>query len=143
MESGWLSVEQVAEGLGMHVRTVRGYIRSGRLTAVRIGKQYRIARADLDAFTGQPNPPEHPRAEVSAVVELSGVGQRTADRLATLVTAGAQLRHDRAEPLRIQSIYDDERARLKIVILGDPATAADVLHTIHSVWESENGMLES
>jgi excisionase family DNA binding protein len=143
VEPGWLSVEQVAERLGLHVRTVRGYIRSGRLTAVRIGKQYRITRADLGSFTGQPAATERPRVEVSAVVELSGVGQRAADRLATLVTAGAQLRHDRAEPLRVQSVYDDERARLKIIILGDPATAADMLHTIHSVWESENGMFAS
>ena len=47
------SVEQVAESLGLHVRTVRNYVRDGRLKAVRIGKQYRIARADLDALTGQ------------------------------------------------------------------------------------------
>lgn len=45
------SVEQVAEQLGLHVRTVRGYIRSGRLKAVRIGKQYRIARSDLAELT--------------------------------------------------------------------------------------------
>ncbi len=47
------SVEQVAERLGLHVRTVRNYVRDGRLKAVRIGKQYRIAREDLDALTGQ------------------------------------------------------------------------------------------
>ena len=48
------SVEQVAERLGLHVRTVRNYVRDGRLKAVRIGKQYRIAREHLDALTGQP-----------------------------------------------------------------------------------------
>ncbi len=42
-----LSVEQVAELLGLHVRTVRNYVRDGRLKAVRIGKQYRITRTDL------------------------------------------------------------------------------------------------
>ena len=51
--ASWSSVEQVAESLGLHVRTVRDYVRGGRLKAVRIGKQYRIARADLDALTGQ------------------------------------------------------------------------------------------
>ena len=33
------SVEQVAEHLGLHVRTVRNYVRDGRLKAVRIGKR--------------------------------------------------------------------------------------------------------
>ena len=56
MGNDMYSVEQVAELLGLHVRTVRGYIRDGRLRAVRIGKQYRIARADLDALTGRPAP---------------------------------------------------------------------------------------
>ncbi|MEE3921927.1 helix-turn-helix domain-containing protein [Micromonospora sp. BRA006-A] len=54
MSNDMYSVEQVADLLGLHVRTVRGYIRSGRLRATRIGKQYRIARADLDALTGRP-----------------------------------------------------------------------------------------
>ena len=46
------SVEQVAAQLGLHVRTVRNYVRDGRLKGVRIGKQYRIAREDLEALTG-------------------------------------------------------------------------------------------
>ncbi len=47
------SIEQVASQLGLHVRTVRNYVRDGRLKGVRIGKQYRVARADLDALTGR------------------------------------------------------------------------------------------
>jgi excisionase family DNA binding protein len=47
------SVEQVADRLGLHVRTVRNYVREGRLKAVRIGKQYRIAADDLAAMTGR------------------------------------------------------------------------------------------
>ncbi|HEX5997016.1 MAG TPA: helix-turn-helix domain-containing protein, partial [Jiangellales bacterium] len=60
------SVEQVAHRLGLHVRTVRGYIRTGRLKAVRIGKQYRIAGADLDALTGW--------SQAAAPVQQAGIG---------------------------------------------------------------------
>ena len=45
------SAEEAAQILGLQVRTVRNYVREGRLPGVRIGKQYRIARADLEAFT--------------------------------------------------------------------------------------------
>jgi len=48
----YLSIEQVAQRLQLHVRTVRAYVRSGRLKAVRVGKQYRIAPEDVAAFTG-------------------------------------------------------------------------------------------
>src|SRR5437016_63386 len=54
MSQDLYSVEQVAALLGLHVRTVRNHVRDGRLKAVRIGKQYRIAREDLAAFTGRP-----------------------------------------------------------------------------------------
>jgi excisionase family DNA binding protein len=142
MDPGWLSVEQVAERLGLHVRTVRGYIRDGRLAAVRIGKQYRIARADLDAFTGRPPATARLGAEVSAVVDLPGIGPVAADRLTTLIIAGAQGRSDAADPLRIRTVYDDSRAHLKIIIFGGIAATADVLHTIHAVCEAEDDMPE-
>ena len=48
------SAEQIADLLNLHVRTVRNYVREGRLKAVRIGKQYRIAREDQPAG-GQPD----------------------------------------------------------------------------------------
>ncbi len=143
MNDEWVSVEQVAERLGLHVRTVRGYIRDGRLKAVRIGKQYRVARVDLDAFTGRPAPPPASRAEVSAVVEIDGVDAATADRLSTFLVAGAQLSGSPADPLRVQTVYDDARARLKIIILGGVTATADILATVHDITESQNGMFRT
>ncbi|MFF3564436.1 helix-turn-helix domain-containing protein [Streptomyces sp. NPDC002574] len=141
MEQDWYSVDQVAERLGLHVRTVRGYIRDGRLKAVRIGKQYRVAPADLDALTGWPAPAPPPRrAEVSAIVELDGIGAAAADRLGTLLAAGARMPRDSAEPVRIQTVYDAPRARLKIVVLGGLAPTTNVLNIIDGVLGAENGM---
>ncbi|MFI0793154.1 helix-turn-helix domain-containing protein [Micromonospora rubida] len=144
MKEEMYSVEQVAELLGLHVRTVRGYIRSGRLAAVRIGKQYRIARADLDALTGrsQPVPTRAGRAsvEVSSIVQIDGVDRAAADRLGTLVLAGANTGHDPARPLRVQTIHDEERERMKIVILGDAAATADLLCLLDAVLDGDNGL---
>ncbi|MFI6230354.1 helix-turn-helix domain-containing protein [Micromonospora echinospora] len=136
------SVEQVAERLGLHVRTVRGYIRSGRLRAVRIGKQYRITEADLAALTGRPAPRAGAVAvEVSSIVQVDGVDRAAADRLGTLLLAGAKTVRDPARPLRIQTVHDDERNRMKIVILGGAAATADVLHLVEAVLDGDNGLL--
>ncbi|MDL4776555.1 helix-turn-helix domain-containing protein [Actinomadura xylanilytica] len=140
------SVEQVAELLGLHVRTVRGYIRAGRLKAVRIGKQYRIARADLDELTGRPRPaPARPTAaapvEVSSIVQVDGVDRAAADRLGTLVLAGTGTGGDGAQPLRVQTVHDEERNRMKIVILGGAAATADLLRLVEAVVEGDNGLL--
>jgi excisionase family DNA binding protein len=129
----WSSAEQVAEELGLHVRTVRGYIRDGRLRAVRIGKQYRVARADLDAFVGRARPAEPVRVEVSAVVEVAGIGARAADRLATTLVAGAQSVRDPAGPLRLRTVYDDARERLTVIVMGPPGATADALRTVEAL----------
>jgi excisionase family DNA binding protein len=130
------SVEEVADHLGLHVRTVRGYIRDGRLKAVRIGKQYRIAPADLEALTGRPRPASPPpgsgAVEVSSIVRIDGVGRAAADRLGTLVQAGVGT-GDPAGPLAVQVVHDEERNRMKIVILGGLAATADVLRLLDGV----------
>ncbi|WP_410809584.1 helix-turn-helix domain-containing protein [Micromonospora sp. 067-2] len=143
MSKDMYSVEQVADRLGLHVRTVRGYIRSGRLRAVRIGKQYRIAASDLDALTGQAPAATRAggQAEVSSIVQLDGVDRAAADRLGTLMLASANTGHDQANPLRVQTVHDEQRQRMKIIILGDPASTAELLHLLDAVLHADNGLL--
>ncbi len=133
------STEEVAEQLGLHVRTVRGYVRDGRLRAVRVGKQYRITREDLEAFVGSPvvDPPEvgrHRHVDVSSIVEIDAVSQETAHRITTLLTAMRTYAND--QPLRIQTAYDEERARMKVVILGGLADTRQLLEYLQVVLES-------
>ncbi len=46
----YLSAKHVAERLSISIRTVRNYIKSGKLPSVKIGKLRRIGEDDLDAF---------------------------------------------------------------------------------------------
>jgi excisionase family DNA binding protein len=50
-ENTWLSITEAAEHLGVNPRTVRRYMRLGRLEASRVSnKVVRIRLADLDRF---------------------------------------------------------------------------------------------
>jgi excisionase family DNA binding protein len=142
MSNDLYSVEQVAERLGLHVRTVRNYIRDGRLPAVKIGKQYRIARADLEALTGEPAAGAG-HVEVSSIVQIDGLAPGAADRLSVLLTAGVQAPRDSPDPLRLQTIYDKGRSRMKIVILGGPAATADILQLLDDLLGPENGLFST
>src|SRR5690349_20737343 len=133
------SVEQVAEQLGLHVRTIRNYVRDGRLKATRIGKQYRITREDLEAFTGTsmvaPGAVSATRhAEVSSIVQIDGVDRAGADRITTYVTASIST--DGMGRLRVELAYDETRGVLKIIILGDLDVTADVLRLIDVIVSS-------
>jgi len=133
------SVDQVAAQLGLHVRTVRNYIREGRLKAVRIGKQYRIAREHLEALTGRPAAPESqpPRryVEVSSIVQIEAIGFDAASRVTNALMAAAKGRSADDEPLRIDTIHDQERGRLKVILTGSIATTASLLKFMNAYLE--------
>jgi excisionase family DNA binding protein len=129
------SVEQVADRLGLHVKTVRNYVREGRLKAVRIGKQYRIARQDLEAMTGRPEPPPEPvrrtrHVEVSSIVEIDAISPETANRLMTSLIGGAK-------GIRIETIYNAERGHMKIILVGGMDSNASYFKLIDLILESE------
>lgn len=134
------SVDQVAELLGLHVKTVRGYVRDGKLKATRIGKQYRIARADLEEFTGAAVPAsareEASRArtvEVSAVVQVEAIGRDEVSWLTNTVGGVALGPVPDGERLRVESVYDEERAVLRVIVHGGPGRCADLLGIIDTL----------
>src|SRR5438874_1340389 len=47
-EDPWLTVPQVSEELKLHPATVRVWINSGRLAAVRAGRTWRVRRSEVD-----------------------------------------------------------------------------------------------
>ena len=125
------SVEQVAEQLGLHVRTIRNYVRDGRLKAVRIGKQYRISREDLEAFTGIPAAEadlDGRHVEVSSIVQVDAIDRAGADRISTHLHAAVN--QGGLGRLRVETAYDEDRGTLKVIILGEPEVTADLLRTI-------------
>ena len=137
MEQDLYSVEQVAELLHLHVKTVRNYVREGRLKAVRIGKQYRISGDDLAALTGRPvasfrsEPVRRDRhIEVSSIVEIDAVSPETANRLLILGSGVGS-------GVRVESIYNRERAHMKIILVGSMESNAHCFKFIQMVLESE------
>lgn len=137
--SDWYSVDQVAALLGLHVKTVRGYVREGRLRAVRIGKQYRIAREDLEAFTGKPLADPEPvrrqrHAEVTSIAQIDAVSRQRMDQISTYLMATAKTPHN-GRHLRVEIAYDEERASMKIVIFGDLDRVAELLRLTSALVE--------
>lgn len=136
------TAEQVAAHLGLHVRTVRAYVRDGRLKATRIGKQYRIAREDLESLTGRPpSAPEPLRrsryVEVSSIVEIDAIEPAAANRITNGLIAVANSGGPGAAPLRVNAHYDPERARLKLILTGPLADTTRLLQLVAVYLEDE------
>lgn len=145
MAENMYSAEEAAQLLGLQVRTVRNYVREGRLPGVRLGKQYRIARADLEAFTAgvaarpsvagtelasESPPVPGPSAEVSCVVQIDGIALAARDRLERTITAATLSGELAASQLRVEPLYDEERQRLKLILVGGLGETAELLQII-------------
>ncbi|MDF2710802.1 MAG: MerR family transcriptional regulator [Nonomuraea muscovyensis] len=136
MSQRYYSVDQVAELLDLHVRTVRSYVRDGKLRATRIGKQYRVTREDLEAFLGRPVSPPAPagsHAEVSAIVQVDAIDPEATMRLTNTVIAATVGRPRDGGRLRVETVYDEERASLKIIVVGGLTGTAELLKVIDTL----------
>jgi excisionase family DNA binding protein len=79
IDETFLTTEEVLEYLQVNLRTVYRLIKAGRIPAVRVGRQWRFRKADLDAWLdGQRRGgrAEARMAEAGAPVSLEGVGRR-------------------------------------------------------------------
>ena len=64
--SGWLSVSQVAEELGVSRKTVLRRLRRGELPGKKLGSRWRIPRAELERMFESTNVPVDAEIDVSA-----------------------------------------------------------------------------
>ena len=142
------TVEQAAELLAMHPKTIQRYIREGKLRAAKIGKGWRIAGRDLSVFLEQRVSPGSEKAEaaapvkqaaVSSVVDLFGMEAEETSRLSGLVLAALNGKPDEygQSTMHIQQLGADGTVR--ITLWGTLPFVQEMLAFISSVLEQADG----
>jgi excisionase family DNA binding protein len=131
------TVEQAAEALQLHAKTVLRMIHEGRLKAAKIGKSYRIQRSDIDAFAGVARAEARQSPDqVTVIADYGDLSPDVAMKLASLMSSMLNSREAPAEPRRVETAYDPHLRRLKVVIIGPPADAIALLQMAGTVLEA-------
>lgn len=126
-----ITVEQAAEQLKLHPKTVLRHIREGRLPATRIGKSYRIERSKLDAFAGMAGGRIATQgARATCIVDIPNLTSADAQRIATFLGAVAMTGDADTPPLHLSTAFDPTTETLKVVIVGSPADAGKLLEML-------------
>jgi excisionase family DNA binding protein len=122
------TVEQFAERLKLHPKTVLRFIKEGRLRAVKVGRSYRIFRSDLEAFGGFA-PASRPVApvRVTAIVDVPDLTPEEAQHLARLVTSARSGADPEREPMSINVTHDPVTRQVKVVLVGSPRDVSAML----------------
>lgn len=132
MSTTLFTVEQAAQRLNLHPKTVLRYIRDGQLPATRVGKSWRIARARLDAFAGVATGSAEAGAGVrtTAIVDIPDMTPDEAQRLATMLHAAALAGDANTPPLHFETAYDPMARTIKLVLIGDLADVSKLLEML-------------
>jgi excisionase family DNA binding protein len=80
-EDPWLTVPQVSEELKLHPATVRSWVKTGRLAAVRAGRTWRVRRSEVDRALLSDASPAYVDQEASSS-SASGAAQSEESRTA-------------------------------------------------------------
>ena len=136
------TADEIAGLLNLHVKTIRRYVRDGRLKARRIGKEYRIARADLDDFSGETRPPDRQAARTrhviaSTIVDVDVISPDESHRITTMIMASLNSRKGEADFPRVDTIYDPEQPKLRVTITASPVLTCELLRMINALLETK------
>ncbi|MBA0342526.1 DNA-binding protein [Stenotrophomonas maltophilia] len=138
MSPALLTVDQAAQQLSLHPKTVLRHIRSGQLRATRIGKSYRITAEDLDMFTGTVREPSAARPQMTTVVDIPGCGAARAADLVRALHARVTGREADDEPLRMETIYSPEHDVLKLIVIGGLAGSTALLVSLQRLLQDRS-----
>jgi len=132
-----LSVDDVAARLQLRPRTVREYIRAGRLRATRIGKQYRIHIEDLKLIergTTAPSPDPGDtaatRTTASVVVRVDAASAEQEQRVSSLLNVSGA-----APRVALQIVSMPDYHALQVIASGPLDAVLTVLTTINNALE--------
>ena len=142
MSTHLYTADEVAGLLNLHVKTIRRYVRDGRLKARRIGKEYRIARADLDDFAGETREADTQvartrRVIASTIVDVDVISPDDSHRITTMIMASLNSRKGEADFPRVDTIYDPEQAKLRVAITASPVLTCELLRMINALLETK------
>src|ERR1043165_3748437 len=84
MDETFLTTEEVLEYLQVNLRTVYRLIKAGKIPAVRVGRQWRFRKRDIDAWLDSQRP-RGGRGSASAQASPAQTPRSSADRLRILV----------------------------------------------------------
>lgn len=156
MEEKFYTIDQIADLLGMHHKTIRKFINEGKLGANKVGKQWRISGHDLSIFmeksdfsVSKEDKKEEKKIEftssgevseyninVSTVIDINNISPDEYMRISNTLVAITNSRDSKIGKAAINAKYYAEDRKLKVVLWGSIDFTQEMLSTITLLTEN-------
>jgi len=153
---GFLTVDQLAQMIDMHPRTVRRYIREGMLKAIKVGGEWRIRREDVKMFMDgnaqvlQQNAIEDVQAyidgfdgqisgkfQVCTVLDCYVKDNDEAYEISKIVMRHMNEDEDHGEA-KSQYFYDKDAKKGRYILWGNPRFVGRILNSVGEFTGEQN-----
>lgn len=161
MKDDIYTVDQVADILELHPKTVRRFIQEGKLKARKVGKQWRIQKSDLQTLIGDEQAGGHeedravelkdrtpvPQKElrknkekvlVSAVVDVFVADREEAFRISNSILAVMNSKDPSYGNSRCDYVFYEEELKARFILWGTPAFIGALLSSISLISDNSS-----
>lgn len=140
MEKGYYTIEQISKLLNMHPKTIQRYIREGKLSAVKVGKAWRISGHDLSIFiernkTNAEQFESKRTITVSSVVDIAANGTDDAMRIMNLLTSAMNAKPPEFSKSSMQSQYIEYENMVRVMLWGEIRFMSAMIEMISAIAE--------
>jgi excisionase family DNA binding protein len=158
MEENFYTIDQIAEMLGMHHKTIRKFITEGKLGASKVGKQWRISGHNLSVFMennnvqinneksdkelsldyvtgGEKAEATQQRVNVSTVIDISEIEKDEYMRISNTLVAIANCKEPGIGKSTVNVKYDEKDKRVRVILWGSVKFIENMLSTISMLVE--------
>lgn len=138
----FLTIEEAAEILKLHPKTVRKKIQSGEIQASRVGRQYRISEKylrDLGSTGGVSDKPDSGsdfEVTISTILDVDSISREESIRLTNTIMA---VMNQGAQGSRVDCIYYESTGKFRIAIHGMMETVPEILLMIRGLLTPGEG----
>jgi len=129
--SGFYSVENAAEKLGVHTRTVLRFINQGKLKANKVGRQWRIKETDLLSLLGQNIPLR--KIEASSVIDIPVTGESEANRIHNAFIPALNNRTRENNNHRVDFLYNSFDGYVRFTLWGSVSFMKDFYTLLENI----------
>jgi excisionase family DNA binding protein len=146
MSDKYYTVDEIAEMIKIHPKTVQRYIREGRLKASKVGKSWRVSGHDLSTFTEGGSVSgtapimigesfERGEIKVSAVVDIPVENTQESVRIASTLTAISNSKPAEYGASSLQTQYLMSEKVIRVMLWGSLAFTQIILDSINTLSE--------
>lgn len=132
MENKYYTVEQIAELLNMHPKTIQRYIREGKIKANKVGKEWRVTGHDLSLFTegssavskkardiSRSEQPNDDKIKISAVIDIDVDDMDEAIRIVNTLTAVLNSKPAEYGKTAMNAQFLESELKVKVMLWGN------------------------